>query len=54
MLLANPQCKELVESLLATITGLNRRTMDQLASKVYFYWVRVHELAGEDTADLRT
>jgi len=44
----------LTEELLATITALNRRTMDQLASKVYFYWVRVHELAGEDTANLRT
>ena len=44
----------MTEELLATITALNRRTMDQLASKVYFYWVRVHELAGEDTANLRT
>ncbi|GAA6022894.1 hypothetical protein JCM8202_003761 [Rhodotorula sphaerocarpa] len=32
---------------------MNRRTMDQLASKFYFYWVRAHELAGDDSAALR-
>ncbi|ORY92724.1 proteasome regulatory subunit C-terminal-domain-containing protein [Leucosporidium creatinivorum] len=46
--------KELANALLSTVTSLNRRTMDQLSSKVYFYWVRLHELAGDDTAPLRT
>lgn len=32
---------------------MNRRTMDQLASKFYFYWVRAHELDGVDSAVLR-
>lgn len=32
---------------------MNRRTMDQLMSKFYFYWVRAHEIAGADTAALR-
>lgn len=48
------QGKELCASLLETVTSLNRRTMDQLSSKIYFYWVRLHELAGDDTAPLRT
>ncbi|SCV74052.1 BQ2448_6484 [Microbotryum intermedium] len=46
--------KELASSLLDQVTSLNRRTMDQLSSKVYFYWVRLHELSGNDTAPLRT
>ncbi|KAM0750367.1 hypothetical protein T439DRAFT_348365 [Meredithblackwellia eburnea MCA 4105] len=46
--------KDLATSLIEKISNLNRRTMDQLASKVYFYWVRLHELAGDDTAALRT
>jgi hypothetical protein len=50
----DPQGKELANALLATVSSLNRRTMDQLSSKVYFYWVRLHELAGDDTAPLRT
>lgn len=48
------QGKELTTALIATISSLNRRTMDQLASKAYFYWVRLHELSGDDTAALRT
>ncbi|GAA5861728.1 hypothetical protein JCM3774_002687 [Rhodotorula dairenensis] len=32
---------------------MNRRTLDQLASKFYFYWVRAHELAHNDSAALR-
>ncbi|GAA5989570.1 hypothetical protein JCM10908_000533 [Rhodotorula pacifica] len=32
---------------------MNRRTMDQLASKFYFYWVRAHELNGDDSSALR-
>ncbi|KDE02541.1 hypothetical protein MVLG_06904 [Microbotryum lychnidis-dioicae p1A1 Lamole] len=46
--------KELASSLLEQVTSLNRRTMDQLSSKIYFYWVRLHELSGDDTAPLRT
>ncbi|KAK4047731.1 26S proteasome non-ATPase regulatory subunit [Microbotryomycetes sp. JL201] len=46
--------KELCDSLISLVSALNRRTMDQLSSKVYFYWVRLHEAAGEDTAPLRT
>ncbi|KAL8277030.1 hypothetical protein RQP46_010564 [Phenoliferia psychrophenolica] len=46
--------KALSSELIETMTALNRRTMDQLASKVYFYWVRLHELNGDDTAVLRT
>lgn len=52
--LYDSQGKELANALLATVSSLNRRTMDQLSSKVYFYWVRLHELAGDDTAPLRT
>lgn len=40
--------------MIAKTTELNRRTMDQLASKLYFYWVRLHELNGDDTGALRT
>ncbi|TNY20910.1 26S proteasome non-ATPase regulatory subunit 3 [Rhodotorula diobovata] len=32
---------------------LNRRSLDQLMSKLYFYWVRLHEVSGDDTAALR-
>lgn len=32
---------------------MNRRTMDQLMSKFYFYWVRAHELNGDDSTVLR-
>ncbi|KAK4056870.1 26S proteasome non-ATPase regulatory subunit [Microbotryomycetes sp. JL221] len=46
--------KELCNSLISLVSSLNRRTMDQLSSKVYFYWVRLHEAAGDDTAPLRT
>ncbi|KAM0787693.1 hypothetical protein ACM66B_003755 [Microbotryomycetes sp. NB124-2] len=46
--------KELCSSLISLVSTLNRRTMDQLASKLYFYWVRLHEVAGDDTAPLRT
>ncbi|KAK4704920.1 26S proteasome regulatory subunit N3, partial [Phenoliferia sp. Uapishka_3] len=46
--------KKLASELIATISALNRRTMDQLASKVYTNWVRLHELAGDNTAILRT
>ncbi|GAA5969877.1 hypothetical protein JCM8115_006014 [Rhodotorula mucilaginosa] len=32
---------------------MNRRTMDQLMGKFYFYWVRAHELNGDDSTVLR-
>ena len=31
----------------------NKRSLDKLAAKVYFYWVRVHELNKDPTAPLR-
>ncbi|GAA5838879.1 hypothetical protein JCM11251_003726 [Rhodosporidiobolus azoricus] len=45
--------KTLSTSLIEHFTSLNRRSLDQLMSKLYFYWVRVHEASGEDTAALR-
>ncbi|GAA5943447.1 proteasome regulatory particle lid subunit RPN3 [Sporobolomyces koalae] len=39
--------------LIEKFSALNRRTLDQLMSKVYFYWVRLHELSGDDTSALR-
>ena len=32
----------------------NKRSLDKLAAKVYFYWVRVHELNQDPTAPLRS
>ena len=49
----NHQAKKLASALVAKISELNRRTMDQLASKAYFYWVRLHELNGDETGPLR-
>ncbi|KAI5480596.1 26S proteasome non-atpase regulatory subunit 3 [Pseudohyphozyma bogoriensis] len=51
---AYDQAKSLAKGLIADIGDWNRRTMDQLASKAYFFWVRVWEASGEDTAALRT
>ncbi|GAA5899441.1 hypothetical protein JCM6882_009117 [Rhodosporidiobolus microsporus] len=45
--------KTLSTALIEHFTALNRRTLDQLMSKLYFYWVRLHEVSGEDTAALR-
>ncbi|BGP39978.1 26S proteasome non-ATPase regulatory subunit [Rhodotorula kratochvilovae] len=45
--------KQLATALIEKFSQLNRRTLDQLMSKLYFYWVRLHELSGEDTAALR-
>lgn len=47
------QGKQLAQELIDKVVQLNRRTMDQLSSKIYFYWVRLHELNGDDTAALR-
>ncbi|GAA5966988.1 hypothetical protein JCM21900_003494 [Sporobolomyces salmonicolor] len=45
--------KQLATSLIEQFSALNRRTLDQLMSKLYFYWVRLHELSGDDVAALR-
>ncbi|GAA6027224.1 hypothetical protein JCM8097_002500 [Rhodosporidiobolus ruineniae] len=45
--------KRLSTSLIEHYTAQNRRTLDQLLSKLYFYWVRLHEASGEDTSLLR-
>ncbi|CEQ42438.1 SPOSA6832_04229, partial [Sporobolomyces salmonicolor] len=47
------QGKQLATSLIEQFSALNRRTLDQLMSKLYFYWVRLHELSGDDVAALR-
>ncbi|GAA6020952.1 hypothetical protein JCM11491_001560 [Sporobolomyces phaffii] len=45
--------KKFATQLIEKFSALNRRTLDQLMSKVYFYWVRLHELSGDDTSALR-
>ncbi|GAA5841491.1 hypothetical protein JCM5353_003405 [Sporobolomyces roseus] len=45
--------KQFSTELIEKFSALNRRTLDQLMSKIYFYWVRLHELSGDDTAALR-
>ncbi|GAA6063121.1 hypothetical protein JCM10212_002324 [Sporobolomyces blumeae] len=45
--------KNLSASLIQQFSAMNRRTLDQLMSKLYFYWVRLHEVSGDDTAALR-
>ncbi|GAA6021419.1 hypothetical protein JCM10207_004727 [Rhodosporidiobolus poonsookiae] len=45
--------KRLSTQLIEQFTALNRRSLDQLMSKLYFYWVRLHEVSGEDTGALR-
>ncbi|GAA5959587.1 hypothetical protein JCM3765_007207 [Sporobolomyces pararoseus] len=45
--------KEFATRLIEKFSALNRRTLDQLMSKIYFYWVRLHELSGDDTSALR-
>lgn len=49
----SPQAQEYAAKEIEYFAQMNRRTMDQLASKFYFYWVRAHELAGDDVAALR-
>lgn len=40
------QSKELADATVARLGSHNRRTLDQLAAKVYFYYGRLHELVG--------
>ncbi|BGP32003.1 26S proteasome non-ATPase regulatory subunit [Rhodotorula toruloides] len=41
--------KALATNCLEFFGQLNRRTLDQLLSKFFFYWVRLHEVSGDDT-----
>lgn len=45
--------KQLATESIERFAQLNRRSLDQLMSKLYFYWVRLHEASGDDTAALR-
>ncbi|BGP02695.1 26S proteasome non-ATPase regulatory subunit 3 [Rhodotorula toruloides ATCC 204091] len=45
--------KALATNCLEFFGQLNRRTLDQLLSKFFFYWVRLHEVSGDDTGALR-
>ena len=45
--------KQLATESIERFAQLNRRSLDQLMSKLYFYWVRLHETSGDDTAALR-
>ncbi|GAA5897000.1 hypothetical protein JCM8208_006137 [Rhodotorula glutinis] len=47
------QGKQLATESIEHFAQLNRRSLDQLMSKLYFYWVRLHEASGDDTAALR-
>lgn len=47
------QGKALATSCIEFFGQLNRRTLDQLMSKFFFYWVRLHEASGDDTGALR-
>jgi 26S proteasome regulatory subunit N3 len=40
------QASELAEATTKVVHGLNRRTLDQLSSRIYFYYVRSYELSG--------
>ncbi|TPX37409.1 hypothetical protein SmJEL517_g00465 [Synchytrium microbalum] len=39
--------KELTTKIIAQIQSLNRRTMDQIAARIYFYMARFYELTGD-------
>ncbi|BGP24579.1 26S proteasome non-ATPase regulatory subunit [Rhodotorula toruloides] len=45
--------KALATNCIEFFCQLNRRTLDQLMSKFFFYWVRLHEVSGDDTGALR-
>lgn len=49
------QGKELVDATVVRLGNMNRRTLDQLAARVYFYYARLHEIAGDadDLASIR-
>jgi 26S proteasome regulatory subunit N3 len=38
--------RELAQLLVNRISELNRRTLDQIAARIFFYYARVHELLG--------
>ena len=41
------QASELCDKMMDKITNQNRRSLDVIAAKCYFYYVRVHELTGK-------
>ena len=41
-----PESVQCSDNLMAKITGQNRRTLDLLAARCYFYHARTYELAG--------
>ena len=41
------QGKALVDNTIIRLGNMNRRTLDQLAARVYFYYARLHEIAGD-------
>lgn len=49
------QSKELADVTVARLSSFNRRSLDQLAAKVYFYYGRLHEIVGgsQSLADIR-
>jgi len=49
---ALPQALALAHETVEKIQSLNRRSLDPIAAKVYFYLARTHELKG-DVAELR-
>lgn len=49
---APPQASDLFSATVELVQKLNRRSLDHLSAKVYFYLGRVYELQGRD-ADLR-
>ena len=42
----NFKSHELVEKMMEKILSYNRRTLDAISSKCYFYYARVYELVG--------
>ncbi len=47
MIFMNFKAEELIAKMMDKITSQNRRSMDALAAKCYFYYVRVYELLGK-------
>lgn len=48
-----PKAAQLTHETIAKIQALNRRSLDPLAAKIYFYLYRVHEVSG-DLASIRS
>lgn len=44
---AGKQGKTLSTETVAKVQNLNRRTLDQLSARVYFYYTRFYELTGQ-------